>query len=424
MPLLRLITINGAPSFAVEHSGNRVGVRLLIELARASDERGFLGSLAGAADAAQKPGANVDEIAHSLARHTVSGTTELAINLAGGIGDTEAGYALKEAPGRISSLGQSAQRGILETENKFLSGVANHKYVRGLSEAGPNPKLPIGKITNLHGTEGGNTVGLSRFDGQTVLPEHVSWYKRPFTGISQRIRAYDNRDVMTGIQGSIARVEDDYLLAQGSLHIHTNQSDGMGTVTSISQKAKEAGQNVILFTDHNHLAARDGVKPGDPRIPDQTGPVIAEAPKWYAQQFAEAAQESVNGKFIALVGTEMGTIGKVGNPHSGGKNHFLMVEMPQFFEAIRRKKTVMETAMSPFRRAMGIKDAPDIVVPEVVKYNDGDMNALVTYIAKNGLKDTTGKDPIFHNGSPALVARPCTKPAARHKGCRLRPLFF
>ncbi len=357
-------------------------------------------TLSHAADEAQKPGANVDAIAHSLARHTVSGTTELAINLAGGIGGTEAGYALKQAPGRIGSIGQSTQRGILETENKFLSGVANNKYVRGLSETTPNPKLPIGKITTLHGTEGAGPIGLSRFDGQTVLPEHVSWFKRPFASLSQRISAYDNRDVMTGMPARIARVEDDYVLAQGSLHLHTNQSDGMGTVTSISQKAKEAGQNVVVFTDHNHLAARDGVKPGDPRIPDQTGPVIAEAPKWYAQQFAEAAQQTVNGKFVALVGTEMGTIGKVGNPHSGGKNHFLMLEMPQFFEAIRRKKTVMETAMSPFRRALGMKETPAIVMPEVVKYNDGDMNALVTYIEKHGLKDTAGKDPIFIMAHP------------------------
>lgn len=357
-------------------------------------------SLSNAVEEAQKPGANVDAVAHTLARHTVSGTAELAINLAGGIGGMKAGYALKDGPGRIGSIGQATQRGILETENKFLSYIVNHKVVRGIGETGPNPKLPIGKITNLQAAEGANTVGLSRFDAQTVLPENINWYARPFTGIMRRVREYDNRDVVTNLPGSIAKVQDDYLMAQGSLHIHTNQSDGMGTVTSISKKAKEAGQNVILFTDHNHLAARDGVKPGDPRIPDQTGPVIAEAPKWYAQQFAEAAQQSVNGKFIALVGTEMGTIGKVGNPHSGGKNHFLMVEMPQFFEAIRRKKTVMETALSPFRKAMGIKDAPDVVVPEVVKYNDGDMNALVTYIAKNGLKDTAGKDPIFIMAHP------------------------
>jgi hypothetical protein len=357
-------------------------------------------SLTNAADEAQKPGADVDAVAHTLARHTVSGTTELVLNLAGGIAGTEAGYAMKESPKAISRLGQSTQKSIVETENKFLSGIVNNKYVRGVTESGPNPKLPMGKIHTMQG-EAGEIAGISRFDSPTVLPEHTSWVKRPFSSILQRVREFDNRDVMSdGMTARAARVEDDYVLAQGSLHLHTKQSDGMGTVTSLSAKAKEQGQNVILVSDHNHLAARDGVKPGDPRIPEQNGPVIAEAPQWYAEQYKEAAKATVNGEHVVIIGSEMGTIGKVGNPKSGGKNHFIMVEMPQFFEAIRKPRTLWDESTAPIRRALGLKEKPAMVMPDVVKYNDGDMNGLITYIEKNKLKDSTGNDPVFIAAHP------------------------
>ncbi|HIN67492.1 MAG TPA: hypothetical protein EYM95_22855, partial [Candidatus Obscuribacterales bacterium] len=42
-------------------------------------------SMTNAVDEAQKPGADVDAVAHTLARHTVSGTSDLILNLAGGI---------------------------------------------------------------------------------------------------------------------------------------------------------------------------------------------------------------------------------------------------------------------------------------------------------------------------------------------------
>lgn len=357
-------------------------------------------SLTNAADEAQKPGADVDAVAHTLARHTVGGTTDLILNLAGGIAGTETGYAMKESPKAISRLGQNTQKSIVETENKFLSGIINNKYVRGVTEGGHNPNLPIGKINTL---EGANTVaGISRFDTPTILPEHTSWFKRPFSSILQRVREYDNRDVIPGkgMTAGIAKVEDDYVLAQGSLHLHTKQSDGMGTVTSISAKAKEQGQNVVLITDHNHLAARDGVKPGDPRIPEQDGPILAEAPQWYREQFKEAARATVEGEHVVLIGTEMGTIGKVGNPKSGGKNHYLMVEMPTFFEAIRRPRTLWEQATMPVRRALGLKEPPQVITPDVIKYPDGNMKGVIDYIETNGLKDSTGKDPIFIAAHP------------------------
>ena len=360
-------------------------------------------SLTNAADEAQKPGADVDAVAHTLARHTVGGTTDLILNLAGGIAGTETGYAMKESPKAISRLGQNTQKSIVETENKFLSGIVNNKYVRGITEGGHNPNLPGGKINTLEGAEGAGTVaGISRFDTPTILPEHTSWFKRPFSSILQRVREYDNRDVIPGkgMTAGIAKVEDDYVLAQGSLHLHTKQSDGMGTVTSISAKAKEQGQNVVLITDHNHLAARDGVKPGDPRIPEQDGPILAEAPQWYREQFKEADRATVNGEHVVLIGTEMGTIGKVGNPKSGGKNHYLMVEMPTFFEAIRRPRTLWEQATMPVRRALGIKEPPQVITPDVIKYPDGNMKGVIDYIETNGLKDSTGKDPIFIAAHP------------------------
>jgi len=82
---------------------------------------------------------------------------------------------------------------------------------------------------------------LSRFDGNTVLPEHMGWLSRPFSSIGQRISQYENRDVMAGVGPRLAKVEDDYSLARAAVHLHTKESDGMGTVTSMSEKAKEAG---------------------------------------------------------------------------------------------------------------------------------------------------------------------------------------
>ncbi len=361
-------------------------------------------NLTGAAAAAQKPGADVDQIAHTLARHTVGGTTDLILNLAGGIGGTEAGYSLKETPGRVGSIGQSTQRTILETENKFLAGTKNNPLMRGLVEGKPNPKLPVGTINAAEALEGRQVAGLSAFDRNTVLPEHMGWLSRPFASIGQRIRQYENRDVVTGVGPRVAKVEDDYILARGAVHLHTKESDGMGTVTSMSEKAKEGGINVALFSDHNHLAARGGVKPGDPRVPAEDVPVIAESPKWYTKQFAEAREQTENGKFVALIGTEMGTIGKVGNPHSGGKNHYIMAEMPAFFEARRRQPTLTEMALAPLRRVLGMKAPAEWENPQVIKYNDGDMNGMITDLEKYKLKDTTGQDPIFIMAHPRWTA--------------------
>lgn len=330
----------------------------------------------GAAEENQKPGANSDAIAKSLARDTVSSSSELALNMVGGIAGAEAGYALKSAPGKVGQFAQSSQRVIMEAENKVLLNFKTKPQVATTDEAALSAHLPTGR---------------------TILPEQMPWQKRPISSLMQRIDQAHARDLPIS---RTALPEGDFKLVQATIHVHTKQSDGMGTVTSISEKAKAGGQEVIIFSDHNHLAARDGVKPGDKRIPDQDVPVIAETPKWYSQQFAEAAQQSEPGQFVALVGTEMGTIGKVGQPHQGGKNHFLMLEMPQFFEAVRRKKTTIETLQEPIRKLLGLKPLPETMPPQVVKYNDGDMKGLITHIESNGLKDTTGKDPVFIMAHP------------------------
>lgn len=348
-----------------------------------------------ASDENQKPGADASQIARKLARDTVSSTTELALNLAGGVVGTEAGYALKSAPGKIGEIAQSSQRAILEAENKVLVKFKPSTPVRPAGEAAINPNLPTGTIQTA--TEKTGALTLGQLDTRTILPEHMPWHKRPLSTLMQRIDQAQARDLPIR---RTALPEGDFKLVQATVHVHTKQSDGMGTVTSISEKAKAGGQEVIVFTDHNHLAARDGVKPGDKRIPDQDVPVIAETPKWYSQQFAEAAQQTEPGKFVALIGSEMGTIGKVGSPHQGGKNHFLMLEMPQFFEAVRHKKTVFETLQDPVRKLFGLKPIPETVPPQVVKYNDGDMKGLITHIESNGLKDTAGKDPVFIMAHP------------------------
>lgn len=357
---------------------------------------GGIKKLVAAADAANEPGSDHKYIARQLARDTVSGAAEITLSFAGGIAGAEGGYALAASRGRMGSFSQTAQRGIMSAENQMLSAVKNSALIGRMGKPRINPKLPTGKIQTAETAEA--TTGLVT-EKTVPLLEQLPWYRRDIERLTRRADDFDAG------QSPIARrlgTSDEYTLVEGSLHIHTKYSDGIGTVKTLGQKAKDGGQQVILFSDHNHLAARGGIKPGDPRIPEQDGiPNIAEAPKWYSEQFAQAADLTEAGKFVALVGTEMGTIGRTGTGgHHGGKNHFIMIEMPQFFEAVRRPRTLFETLSNPFRRMFGMKEIPEVKPPEVIKYNDGDMRGLLTHIRSNGLKDTTGNDPIFIMAHP------------------------
>ncbi|HEY9787304.1 MAG TPA: PHP domain-containing protein [Candidatus Obscuribacterales bacterium] len=347
---------------------------------------------------AEKEGADRERIAHNLARDVVSGGADLALNFAGGMAGAHTGHRLATGTGRIGSFGQSAQRRVIDAENRLLLTIKNSSFGQKAAEPHINPKLPTGKIQTVESEAGLGSVGVVP-EKSALRPEDLSWHKRPIARVMRRIDQYEavNQPLSRRLGNT-----DEYTLVEGSLHIHTKYSDGMGTVKELAAKAEAGGQKVIGFTDHNHRASRDGVKPGDPRIPEHDGtPNIADEPKWYAEQFAEAAEINKKGNIVVLVGTEMGTIGKPGTGgHHGGKNHFLMYEMPQFFEAVRRPRTLFETLSNPFRRMLGMKEIPEIKPPEVIKYNDGDMKGMITHIKTNNLKDTTGQDPIFTMAHP------------------------
>lgn len=304
-------------------------------------------------------GGDLSAISHALAKDTVSGTYDFGLTFAAGALGSAGGHKLASSEGK-AAIGAELSQGLLyKAENESLVALA--RAGRALRPAETTP------------VSGGTVMGL---------------IDRP-----------------TGSGGVINTRLDQYLgktadreLYFGSLHGHSRYSDGLGDPKALFAKAEADGAHFTAITDHNHLAARDGIKPGDPRIPDQSGtPVVAENPIEYAQTFADAAAATKPGKFVALVGTEMGTIGKVGG-HHGGTNHFNLLEVPTFFEAIRQPKT----GMQKFWGFFGIESAPVVKAPDVIKYNDGDIAAFVKHL--DLLKDTTGKTPIIQLNHPRYTA--------------------
>jgi hypothetical protein len=295
-------------------------------------------------------GGNLEAISHALAKDTVSGTYDFGLTFAAGTLGAEGGHRLASSEGKVALGAELTQSALLKAENESLAAFAN-----------------AGKA----------------FRPQTAA---MGLIDRPSGGIiNNRLDQY---------LGKAADRE----LYFGSLHGHSRYSDGLGDPKALFAKAEADGAHFTAITDHNHLAARDGIKPGDPRIPDQAGtPIVAENPIEYAQTFADAAAATKPGKFVALVGTEMGTIGKVGG-HHGGTNHFNLMEVPTFFEAIRQPKTRMQQFWSLF----GVKSEPPVKAPDVIKYNDGDMAGFVQHL--DLLKDTTGKTPIIQLNHPRYTA--------------------
>lgn len=216
--------------------------------------------------AADQPGANLDLIAKQLAKGTVSSGSDLALGFVGGTIGSSIGRQVATSETALGALSQKAQRGVLELENRTLT-----------------------------------TLG-----GRTPVAEPL-----PATA---RQGLFDARRTQLNPAAEIP----EYIKLNGSAHAHSNLSDGTGSTKQELQAARDAGLDFFAVTDHNHLAARDGIKPGDPRLPDQQGiPILAADPKAYKQQFKDAAAVSQDGQFVGLIGVEMGTIGKVG----GGKKH-------------------------------------------------------------------------------------------------------
>lgn len=245
------------------------------------------------------PGADQDAIAHGLAKDTVTGAVDFGLALGGGFAGAEVGFAASQSKGLIGNLSQGSQRFILGAENRALSMVRS-KYSGDIVLNVPS-KLPSGSITTFKGPNGETGPISLSLDGvkRASSTGLISGFK-PEGAVNRRLSQFLGEN-------------EELTLYFGSLHGHSRYSDGMGLPKDLYAKAIEQGQHVTTITDHNHLAARGGVKPNDPRHTDQQGtPTVAENPIQYSQTFADAAATTIPGKHVSLVGTELGTIGKVG----------------------------------------------------------------------------------------------------------------
>lgn len=230
-------------------------------------------------------GADFEQVSHELAKGTLGTTVETTLGFAGGVLGTRIGPNPANTETAFGRWSQQTQRQVLNLENKALLGLS--------------------KLPDLVGDRTAATVAI----GETATAaEKGVWFAGKNSFMETRVRQLNQ--AQTEMPERIKLV--------GSGHSHTNLSDGMGSTLKNLQDAKKAGLDFYAVTDHNHLAARDGVKPGDGRIEDQAGiPILASNPKAYAQQFIDAAKVTKDGEFIGVIGVEMGTIGKVG----GGKPH-------------------------------------------------------------------------------------------------------
>ena len=265
--------------------------------------------LEAAHEASKNPWADQREIAHALARDTVSGTANLGLSFAGGYAGAELGYAMAGSKGAIGRFSQATQRGIMHVENRSMLTIRNMYEGLTASKTAALPKADINAV--LPGSGGTKALMNAPIEGTastsalkpSVAPEQLPFGQRTLGILNRRV------DQFVSVDGT------GYNLYKGPLHGHSRYSDGMGEPKTIYAKAKNEGLDFAAVTDHNHPAARGGVKPDDVRAKDQTGtPTVAEDPTLYTKTF-EQAKAATDDSFVGLVGVELGTIGKVGGQH-------------------------------------------------------------------------------------------------------------
>ncbi|MFA6209043.1 MAG: hypothetical protein WCT03_01460 [Candidatus Obscuribacterales bacterium] len=370
-------------------------------------------------------GATVDQASRKLAQEAVVGAFDLGLNLAGGVGGTELGARLARHESIIGSFGQTTQRLILKAENETLVQLA--KWKGGSKSQFTESSVPA--------TSAEIKPKIELFPKAESAIESKSSIESIFKPGSMARRVEQYSIANGNIERNLAGSDNQMQMYFGSLHGHSRYSDGMGLPKDLYAKAASQGQHVTTITDHNHAASRGGIGPGDARAKDQSGtPINTENPIEYSQTFADATATTVNGKHVSLVGTEMGTTGKVGSEHKhshgmvnassvekgassekfdlhearlesneaahlGGVNHINLFEVPTFFEAVREPKTGLRSFIM---RTVGKE--PEVVVkpPDVVKYNDGDYKGLVDHLDK--IKDTTGNTPVIQLNHPRYLA--------------------
>ena len=226
-------------------------------------------------DEGNKPGADANALSKSLASDLVHEGWDFALGSVGGFAGAHFGHVIATSDTVLGSFAQQAQRSTLRAENSAMF------------------RLVTGESLNA--------------DTGTAIK--TSWLLPKDSALSTRL-------------AQATAEPKDFTIRMGSLHGHSYYSDGMGTPADIFAKAKADGMDFYAITDHNHLAARAGVGSGDPRAGDQAKvPIIASMPSEYASTLSDAAAATEPGKFVAIVGVEMGTIGHVGGGGHGGGGH-------------------------------------------------------------------------------------------------------
>jgi DNA polymerase (family X) len=119
-------------------------------------------------------------------------------------------------------------------ERAVKMGINISEY--GLAEAGTGDYKPVATEEDLY----------SRLDLAYIPPE-----LREDTG---EIEAADNNSLP-----NLVSVDD----VRGDLHVHTNYSDGKGTIESMAEAAIELGYEYLVFCDHSQsLRVANGLSPG------------------------------------------------------------------------------------------------------------------------------------------------------------------
>lgn len=311
--------------------------------------------LNGAMLDAQRSNADIKGIAHSLARDTVTSGADFALGMAGGLAGSQLGRQLAMSETLAGRLGQQSQRLVLSAENNTMSGL------RRLFT--PEEKLPTEFQVSLR-------------DPNAKIEElqfrDMPWSKRTSTLVSNRIDQFD-------------AVSPEYKMYYGSTHGHSVYSDGMGMPAEIYQRAKDLGLDFTAITDHSHTSARSGVPPGDPRYPGQQKTTsVAEDPIHYTETINAAKTATQDGKFVAIYGVELGTIGKVGSTGPSGVNHINVLQTDTFYTTVKQ----------------GPKNA--IAPPPVEKIYDGNYKMLVDALDKT--TDATGGRPVIQLNHPRWSA--------------------
>lgn len=320
--------------------------------------------------AAQNSNADINAIAKAFAKDALVETGNFALGTAGGLIGSEIGRSLAMSRTPIGTLGQASQRMILKAENKAYDTISSifARSTPAIAETAAPVSSGRMEIRDLEAAVKKQGIASSKdLDRLSAAGQEAPKGTTP-----------------EGTPKAPGSTPKEMEMVYGSLHGHSVYSDGMGKPAEIYAKAREQGLQFTAITDHNHTAARGGVKPGDPRYPGhQQNPTVAESPAAYTETMVAANQATKPGEFVGLAGVEVGTIGKVGSTAKGGVNHINILEVPEFIETVRAPRN-------------------GFAEPVVKKIQDGNYKELANVL--DATKDSTGGRPVIQLNHPRYGA--------------------